>query len=272
MRELGTAGIVSTMAGSGPMPRWYMLRLLTEPFVLLSGVAMSILRSFLPSVMACAAAALVVASVGAPPAGASTSPGGRSAQVAASPGEVKTNKGCRPGRYKTRYKIRAAHEAPVVTHIRNKGIPPSGMHKVSRTAIFEEQISANAKIKYGSQLGVSGVAKVLVKAEAKLDVQLAAAGSRTTKKNVTITDWVKNPTSSNKVFVFYRGFTKASGAFRQYFCKIYYLPGQSYGPAFVTYRTGKWSSYRVMGDGALRCGAGGAGNALAAAALRVGCP
>ena len=105
-----------------------------------------------------------------------------------------------------------------------------------------------------------------------MKVNLEASGSVTTTRNVTVTEDISNPTGSNKIFVFYRGYTKVAGSFRHYFCKQYYLPGQNYGPSFVTYRTGKWRSYRVMGDGAPRCGAGSGGNALAAAALRLGCP
>jgi hypothetical protein len=233
---------------------------------------MSTFKSYVASVAVCTAAAVAMASVGGSPAGARTAPSEQSAKAAGTPGEVKTNKSCRPGRYNPSYRIRTAHEAPAVTHVRSHGIAPGGSRTVTRTAAFQQRLSANARFKYGSEVGASGVAKVLLKAEAKLNVQLAARGSKTTTNNVTITDVVSNPTNSNKIFVFYRGYTNATGAFRYYFCKIYYLPGQNYGPPFVTYRIGKWSSYRVMGEGALRCGAGSGGNALAAAALRIGCP
>jgi hypothetical protein len=196
-------------------------------------------------------------------------PGMRAERAA---GEVKTTTRCRPGRYTPRYKIRTARQAPRVTHVSAYTLPPSGSHSETKRSRFNQRLSATANFNGSFSIGASGVAKVLVKAEHKLNVSLKAAGSRTTTKDVTITRTISNPTGSNKTFVFFRGWTKAYGGFRYYFCKIYYLPGQNYGPAFVTYRPGKWRSYRVLGEGAPRCGAGSGGNALVAAALRIGCP
>lgn len=233
---------------------------------------MTTFRSFILSVACGTAAALTLTMAGPAPASARPEVESAPAKAAGVPGEVKTNKSCRPGRYKPSYRIRTAHQAPAITHVKSHGIPPSGSHTTTKTAAFAQRLSANATFKYGTEVGASGVAKVLVKAEAKLNVQLAARGSRTTRKNVKVTEVVSNPTRSNKIFVFYRGYTKATGSFRSYFCKIYYLPGQSYGPPFVTYRLGRWQSFRVPGEGALRGGAGSGGNSLARAALRVGCP
>lgn len=199
---------------------------------------------------------------------AADDPGVRAERAAT---EVKTTKRCRPGRYSTRYKIMTARQAPKVTHVAAHTLPPSGSHRETRRSKFHQRLSATAKLNGDFSIGASGVFKILVKAEKRLNVSLKAAGARTTRKDVRITRTISNPTNTNKVFVFFRGWTKASGRFRQYFCKIYYLPGQNYGPAYVTYRPGKWRSYRVRGEGAPRCGAGSGGNALVAAALRIGC-
>jgi hypothetical protein len=193
------------------------------------------------------------------------------AALRAAAGEVKTGTSCRPGRYAANYRITSAAQAPAVTHVSSYGISPGGSRKITKTSEFALQLKATASYEGSGTIGVSGVAKVLAKAEVTVKSSLAIEGSVTTRKNVSVTDTVSNPTGVNKIFVFYRGYTKVAGAFRYYFCKIYYLPGQNYGPAFVTYRTGKWRSYRVKGEGALRCGAGSDGNALAAAALRLGC-
>ena len=206
----------------------------------------------------------------APSTGAAGSPDG-AASARATAGEVKTSTGCRPGGYTPRYRVTTATQAPAVTHLSTYGIAPGGSRTITRTSDFTLQLQATATYDGSFTLGLAGISKVLAKAEATIHAQLAVAGSLTTRRNVSVTDVIQNPTSTNKIFVFYRGYTKVRGAFRYYYCKTYYLPGQNYGPSFVTYRTGKWRSYRVQGSGAIRCGAGSNGVALAAAALRLGC-
>lgn len=186
-------------------------------------------------------------------------------------GEVKTNKSCRPGRYETRYRITSAHRAPRITQIKAYYLPPSGRRKTTKWASFYVRLKSSVKLNSSTSIGASGVAKVLAKAETEVNMQLKAAGEVTARGSVKVTDWISNPTNQNKKFVFFKGWEHASGGFRQYFCKIYYLPGQSYGPAFVTYRPGKWRSYNISGQGALRCGAGAPDNGLGKAALRIGC-
>ena len=103
-------------------------------------------------------------------------------------------------------------------------------------------------------------------------LSLAANGKRTTSKSIKVTEYISNPTKRNQQFVFYKGYTKASGRFVKYVCRIYYLPGQNYGPAFVPTTSGTWRSFAVPGEGAIRCGAGTTNlGALARAALRIGC-
>lgn len=186
-------------------------------------------------------------------------------------GEVKTNKRCKAGKYETNYKILTAKREPKITQIKAYFMPPSGRRQVTKQASFYLQLKSQVKLQSSASVSASGIAKVLARAETAIDMQLKASGKVSVRGSVKVTDTIKNPTNSNQKFVFFKGYEYASGGFRQYFCKIYYLPGQSYGPAFVTYRDGNWQSYNLEGEGALRCGGGQVDQGLGRLALAIGC-
>ena len=189
-----------------------------------------------------------------------------------SDGSIKTSKTCRPKKYQAHYAITAATKQPSITHIKTYTMPPFSRHKVTKTASFYAQLSSRVRFGGSAKIGASGITKVLTQAEVKVSMQLQAAGKVTTRHSVSVTDTIANPTKHNAQFVFYDGWTHAYGTFRYYYCRQYYLPGQSYGPSYVTYRQGRWTSYNIQGEGAFRCGSGTKSfGALAKAANRIGC-
>lgn len=186
--------------------------------------------------------------------------------------DVKTNKSCRYDRYESNYSITSAAKAPKITHLSTYSLPPSGTRKVTKTAKRYQKLTAGVNFNSSANISASGAAKVLVKAGGRVGMRLKAAGTSTKTTSVSVTESIRNNTGRNAQFVFYAGQTNASGSFRYSYCKQYYLPGQSYGPFFVTHRPGKWRSFNIPGSGAVRCGAGTANlGALATAAYRIGC-
>ena len=186
--------------------------------------------------------------------------------------DVKTDKPCQTDRYKTNYRIVTAAKQPRITHLSTYAIGPGGTRTTTKTAAFAKRISAAATFASEASVEASGAAKVMAKASAKVSMSLKAAGSRTSKKSQSITETVSNNTRHNVQYVFYAGVSGANGKFRKYYCKFYYVDGQSYGYARVTYKSGKWRSYAIPGEGAVRCGSGTKGlGALAKAAMKLGC-
>jgi hypothetical protein len=186
--------------------------------------------------------------------------------------DTKTSTGCNPSKYKSHTKILTASKGPAITHLSTYSIAPGYHRTTKRTASEQLVLSASVTYKSGAHVEVGLPGKILGQAGAKVDLSLAASGKRTTSKSVTVTTYISNTTKKNAQFVFFRGQTKASGTFRKYFCRIYYLSGQNYGPAYVTYRDGKWKSYAIPGNGALRCGAGTSNlGSLSKLALKIGC-
>ena len=191
---------------------------------------------------------------------------------AAAHADGRTKTSCNPSKYNAHNKIITAVKAPAITHLSTDAFAPGYHRTTKRTATKQLVLAASVKYNSGLHVEASLPGKILGQAGAKVDLSLAANGKRTTSKSVSVTEYISNPTKRNAQFVFFRGQTKASGTFRHYYCRIYYLPGQNYGPSYVTYRDGKWKSYAISGSGALRCGAGTKNlGALSRAALRLGC-
>lgn len=182
-----------------------------------------------------------------------------------------TSTTCNLSTYTPHYKIMSAARSAGITHLSTHVLPPSGTRSVTRTTEFYRQLSAGVTYNSGATVSASGISKVLAKAEVAVNMELKAAGSVTNKSTLSITETISNPTGHNAQFVFYRGYTKASGAFRYYYCRQWYLPGQNYGPVYVSYHDGKWRSYNIYGEGAPRCGAGEPPGLLGRAAYRIGC-
>lgn len=192
--------------------------------------------------------------------------------VANADASVNTHKGCHPAKYKAHYTITSAQKAPRITHIRTYAMPPSSRHKVTKSASYYSRLSASVRVGAGASISSSGISRVLGKASARVNMALKAAGTKTSTHSESVTDWIKNQTHHNVQFVFYKGWTKAWGSFRHYYCDEYYIDGQNYGPWFVTYDAGKWQSYNIPGNGAVSCASDVRYlGALARAAYRIGC-
>lgn len=187
---------------------------------------------------------------------AHTADAARASVVAAKSGGVKTKKSCKPGKYKPNYKIVSSSFRPMVTHVSTYGIGPGVNRKVTKSSAYSE--TASSKVTFSSEVSAEtgGFAKVIAKASVKVGFGLEKTKTHTSTKSVTVEDYVANNTRKNKQYVFYKGVSFAHGKYRYYRCVFYYVNGQSYGYARVTYYPGKWQSYGVPGDGALRCGAG----------------
>lgn len=182
-------------------------------------------------------------------------------------------KACNPKTYSTRYTIVTATKAPAITHLTTYAIGPG----VSRTVTkgVEKQTVISAAVTYNSKVSVEASlpAKILVKAGAEVNLTLQASGSHTAKSNSSVTEAVSNKTTRNVQYVFYKGVTKANGQFQKRTCSYYYFPGKNYGYYRVRVKDGKWRSYAIPGEGAVRCGSGTTGlGTLAKSALRLGCP
>jgi hypothetical protein len=183
---------------------------------------------------------------------------------------VRTAQRCNPDRYRDHYTAVTKGKKPTVTHLHAFSMPPSASHTVTKTATLQTVL--RARIKYNSEVkvSVSAAKKILAAAEASARMELAASGSRTASRSVTVTDTIANKTRHNAQYVFFRGNMTASGSYRHYYCSMYYTPTGNVG-YFVHYRPGSWRSYAVYSDGAARCGAGGTVNAVTKAALAAGC-
>ena len=186
---------------------------------------------------------------------------------------VKTGTSCYYSKYHPHYTITSATKAPKITHIRTYSMPPSSSHSVTKSASYYQRLSASVGYSSGASISASGISRVLGEASAKVNMTLKAAGARTSTTSVSVTDTIANHTGHNVQFVFYKGWTKAWGSFRHYYCRQYYVSGQNYGPWFVTYDAGSWRSFNIPGSGAVSCAAGTRYlGALARAAYHLGCP
>ena len=180
---------------------------------------------------------------------------------------VNTGKACNWRTYKSHSTVSVTSKAPKLTHVKQFSMSPGG--KRTETKTVTHSTTLRAKVTYNStmNIGATGLTKVIASASAKVNMGLAASGKHTTTKSVKITDVIVNKTGKNKAYVFFAGQTVVKGKFRYYFCE------QSGGQDrrwTVRYVPGKWTSYGVAGQGAVRCGAGSQ-TSLQKLALKVGC-
>jgi hypothetical protein len=186
----------------------------------------------------------------------------------ASPIYVDTGKPCNYHTYKSHYTVAVSAKNPVLTHIRTFSMPPSASHRVTKTVTHATTLRAAASYKSNLSLSASGAARIFASASVSTHISLAGRGSHTRTTSVRVTDMIRNPTRHNATFVFYAGDTRAAGSYRYYLCE----QKHAYSAWHVMYAPGRWRSYGVHGDGAVRCGAGTRGvNSLGRLALRIGC-
>lgn len=169
--------------------------------------------------------------------------------------------------------LRVIHAAkkPIVLHLRTKAIPPSGSHKVTVKASTRTTVTAS--VKYGASANVAtGLAeRIIAKAEASMNVELQASGSRTAATTQTITDVIRNPTRQNATFAFFDGTMRVTALWQHYYCKADHRGSRS---GRIVWQTGgRLTNWTVESDGSsVRCGAGTKNlNSIDKAGYAVGC-
>ncbi|MGN6253230.1 MAG: hypothetical protein ACTHNS_15605 [Marmoricola sp.] len=182
---------------------------------------------------------------------------------------VDTGRACNYRTYRDHTTVRVSSTRPVITHLRTKTLPPGGRESSVRTS--KATTTLGARVRYNASISVSAslAARILAKASAKTDVTLAARGSRTTSRAVTIRESIRNGTRHNATYVYFRAHTVVSGSFRSYSCYEVHRNGES-KQWHVKYAPGHYSSFSASHSGAPRCGTPG-GNSAARLALRYGC-
>ena len=188
----------------------------------------------------------------------------------ASTGPVRTSQKCNYKTYKNHYTARTTAKKPVVTHLHAYAMPPSSSHTVTKSASKQTVLKASVAYKSKTDISVSAAKKIMAAASVSAEMTLSASGSRTVDKTVTVTDTISNPSKRNAQYVFFRGNMAAQGTFRYTYCSRYYTPTGNIG-YYVYYKDGTWKSFQIYSDGAARCGAAGAVNAVTKAALAQGC-
>lgn len=194
-----------------------------------------------------------------------------SAPAQAAKDVVNTGKPCQPpgaegGGYKPRYKVVVKSKKPVLTHVQQFSMSPGGKRKETKKVARSTTLRAKVSYNSSAEVGATGLTKVIASASAKVNMSLAASGQHTTTKSKKVTDTIVNRTGKNKAYVFFAGQTRAKGTFRYYYCHKARHPDAW----TIYYRPGKWTSFAVPGEGAVRCGAGSQ-TALQKRALKVGC-
>jgi hypothetical protein len=150
--------------------------------------------------------------------------------------------GCYPVRYGVRYEIRTASKTPVVTHAWNKVLAPGGSW--SRKTTISRINYVEASVQYHSEASV-GAQGVIAKAEAKVGIDLRAAGSHTRSKAIEEMVSLHNTTRRNREYVVYAGTMKHYGRYKQWWCNSSTYKIQT--------RFGSWKSWTVVSDGTVRC-------------------
>jgi hypothetical protein len=150
--------------------------------------------------------------------------------------------GCYPVNYGVRYGIVRATRAPVVTHAWNKVLAPGGSWSKKTTITKVNQVEAS--VQYHSEVSV-GAEKVIAKAEAKVGMDLRAAGSATRSSSIEEQVSLTNSTKQNREYVVFAGTIRHSGRYKKWWCN-----SSTYK---VEVKYGRWKSWTVMTDGTIRC-------------------
>jgi len=150
--------------------------------------------------------------------------------------------GCYPVNYGVRYEIRTASKTPVVTHAWNKVLAPGGSW--SKKTTISKINYVEASVQYHSETSV-GADSVIAKAEAKVGVDLRAAGSHTRSTAIEEQVSLHNSTGKNREYVVYSGTMKHYGRYKKWWCN-----SSTYK---IETKFGNWKSWTVVSDGTVRC-------------------
>lgn len=159
----------------------------------------------------------------------------------------------------------SAHKRPVITHIHNYTVGPKYSKTTTRKVYKQTVLSGSVRL--GGEVSTALGNKIIGRGEAKLGIEMAGSGQRTSSSTEQVTEKVRNPTNHNVTMVFFRGNTQGYGKWKKSYCRQ--ISG-SIGE--VTWSTGTWKSFVTYGDGYVLCGQGTKNiNALAKKAYRIGC-
>ncbi len=203
------------------------------------------------------ALALAGSLLGAPAAGAAPT---TSAVVAASGAQY-----CQYGAYTKKSRLVSAHQAASVTHLATFTAPPGYSQTTTKEA--SKRTVLRGSVKLNAQVSATLGNKIISKGEAKLGLALAAAGSHTKVRKITVKDKVTNNSGKNATIVMFRGNKRGYGKWKRSYCSQV-----SGSVGVVKWQYGRWGSYVSRDDGHVRCGAGTANiNAVAKKAYKIGC-
>jgi hypothetical protein len=154
---------------------------------------------------------------------------------------------------KVTFNVKGVRSEIKVGYAKRFYLSPGEKVKEVRKVHKDMTIKARADFSYDAGGGISGVGKLLLKAEAKTHASLMAFGSYNKATYTTVKQTVSNPTSRNKKFVAFKATYQYQGHFKRLFCQQH--PVQAY-PTWVDWGKGTWQSHEELEEGTLRCGAG----------------
>jgi len=151
------------------------------------------------------------------------------------------------------FKIRDVRHAIKVGYAKRFYLSPGERVTTIRNVTRDMTVRARYRVSGGGTLGASGAARLLVRAEIRVNASLVAFGSYNKATDVTIRRTVVNDSSRNRKFVAFQATHQYRGRYTRFHCQKH--PLQTY-PTWVSRGTGEWRSHQSFESGTLRCGAG----------------
>lgn len=176
---------------------------------------------------------------------------------------------CNPQKYASRYKEVRGSVQRRLSHVETEGIPGrktierGEQRNVNHTATFGANVTHSGQVVAGG----SGMLKKVISIYGEASQQFGFTGSysRTTTRNVTVTNKETMAIQGPTAVVWYRGWKVVSGTFKRSYCHA--LNARS---GDVRWRSYRWKSYGVKEYGGQRCDRA-AHTSVQKLAKRVGC-
>lgn len=129
-----------------------------------------------------------------------------------------------------------------LTHWKGYQLPPGGSLTLTKSATYQEQLTAGIKISAGGSVSASGI---IAKAEAHFNVELAANKSKTTTDSVSVSATVV-ASDRDRYYVAWAGNRYYNGSWYRYQCN-----GDGTDSSQTGY--GTWRSFRSYAEGMALC-------------------
>jgi hypothetical protein len=168
-----------------------------------------------------------------------------------------------PGKYQ--FVISRVRSKIVVGYAKRFYLSPGEVLREVRHVRRDLVVKAQYEADGGASLGASGAAKLLLKAEAHLNLNLKVFGSWNKATAITVDRTVSNPTGKNRKFVAFKATHQYAGRYQRLFCQKH--PISRY-PEWIAFGSGSWRSHETLEEGTLRCGAGTPGSVAALVSAR----